>query len=155
MATKSQRSTSLLRVSAAGSECKIGFWLGRSLQQIETKGAHNIEARTDRQAALDVVDCDWTGERRLERIVMALQWFKASESHMEVPLKLVLDEAQCREAGLPEHVTEFRLGSTDDGIRHRGDFVQIENPRREAQHAANKHWLGVHLDKDWLWAKLS
>ena len=36
---------------------------------------------------------------------------------MEVPKELVLDEAQCREAGLPGHIKEFRLGSTVNNIR--------------------------------------
>ena len=48
---------------------------------------------------------------------MALQWFQASESHMEVPYGLVLDEAQCHKAGMPTHVKEFRLGETVSHIR--------------------------------------
>ena len=60
---------------------------------------------------------------------------------MEVPAKLVLDEAQCREAGLPEHVKEFRLGQTVNTIRSQGIFVQTEDPSRQAQYAANKETL--------------
>ena len=70
-------------------------------------------------------------------------------------MKLVLDEAQCRKAGLPEHATEFRLGQTVDNIRHQGQFVQTEETSRKAQYTANKDWLEAHLDKTWLWTKLS
>merc|ERR1712166_1188151 len=115
----------LAAADLSSSDCKIGFGLGRSLLQIETKGAFDMEARTDRQAALDAINCDWAGERHFERIVMALQWFQATEGHMEVPDKLVLDEVQCAEAGLPKHVTEFRLGETVSSIRARGTFVHI------------------------------
>ena len=131
-------------LAAAGltsSDCKIGFRLGRSLLTIETQRTFDIDARPDRQAALDAIDCDWAGEGRFERIVMALQWFKATEGHMEVPKKLVLDEAQCREAGLPEHVKEFRLGKTVDHIQYRGAFVQTEEPNRQAQYAVNRETL--------------
>jgi hypothetical protein len=85
----------------------------------------------------------------------AVSWFKASKGHAKVPTKLVLDELQCRKAGLPEHVTEFRLGQTVNAIRSKGVFVQTEDPSREAQYAANKDWLEAHLDKTWLWTKLS
>ena len=68
----------LAAVGLSSNDCKVGFGLGRSLLQIETKGAHDIEARTNRQALLDAIDCDWAGKRRFERIVIALQWFKAS-----------------------------------------------------------------------------
>ena len=60
----------LAAANLTGSDCKIGFWLSRSLLSIETKRAYDIDARTDRQAALDAIDCDWAGERRFERIVM-------------------------------------------------------------------------------------
>ena len=131
-------------LAAAGltsGDCKIGFRLGRSLLNIETRGAYDIDARTDRQAALEAIDCDWAGERRFERIVMALRWFQATEGHMEVPHKLVLDEAQCAEAGMPTHVKEFRLGEVVDHIRAKGIFVQTEDPSRQAQCAANKETL--------------
>ena len=131
----------LAAANLSSSDCKIGFGLGNSLRQIATKGAHDIDARTDRQAALDAIDCDWAGERRFERIVMALQWFKATEGHMDLPYKLVLDEVQCAEAGMPEHVKEFRLGETVNHIRSRGDYVQTEDPNRQAQCAANKETL--------------
>ena len=74
-------------------------------------------------------------------VLPALHWFKASEGHMGIPAKLVLDEAQCREAGLPEHVKEFRLGQTVRTIRSQGIFVQSEDPRRQAQYTANKEML--------------
>ena len=61
------------------------------------------------------------------------EWFKASEGHMEVPDKFVLDEVQCREAGLPDHVTEFRLGRTVNSIRHQGPFVQTADLGRAAR----------------------
>merc|ERR1712166_1276108 len=130
----------LAAADLSSSDCKIGFGPGKSLLQIETKGAYDIEARTDRQALLDAIDCDWTGEQRFERIVMALQWFKASEGHMEVPPPCLLDESQCREAGMPVHVKEFRLGKTVDSIRDFGIFVQtsIRDPRREAKCAARR-----------------
>ena len=70
-----------------------------------------------------------------------MQWFHVTEGHMEVPGKFVLDEVQCREAGLPEHVTEFRLGRTVDNIRARSSFVKSEEPSRQAQYAANKKTL--------------
>ena len=131
----------LAAADLSSTDCKVGFGLGISLQQIETKGTHDMEARTDRQAALDAIDCDWAGERRFERIVMALHWFQAIEGHMEVPARLVLDEAQCAKAGMPEHVKEFRLGQTVNHIRHYGQFVQTEDPSRQAQYTANKGWL--------------
>ena len=56
---------------------------------------------------------------------------------------------------MPEHVKEFRLGQVIDNIRHQGDFVQTADSSREAQYAANKDWLGAHLDTTWLWTKLS
>ena len=58
-----------------------------------------------------------------------------------MPQKLVLDEMQCRNAGLPEHVKEFRLGQAVNAIRSQGQFVQTEDPWREAQYAGNKRWL--------------
>ena len=75
----------LAAADLTSSDCKIGFGLGHSLLQIETKRAYDIGSRTDRQAALVAINCDWAGERRFERIVMALQWFQASEGRMEVP----------------------------------------------------------------------
>ena len=94
----------LAAANLTSSGCKIGFGLGNNLQQIATNGAHGMEARTDRQAALDATDCDWDEERSFERIVMALQWFQVSECHMDLPPNFVLDETQCAEAGMPEHV---------------------------------------------------
>ena len=70
-----------------------------------------------------------------------MQWFQATEGHMEVPAKLMLDEAQCAEVGLPEHVKEFRLRSTVHDIRSKGILVQTEDPSRQAQYTANKGWL--------------
>merc|ERR1712166_1631060 len=115
----------LAAADLGSSDCKIGFGLGMSLQQIETRGAFDMEARTDRQAALDAIDCDWAGERRFKRIVMALKWYQAIEGHMDLPYELVLDEAQCAEAGMPKHVKEFRLGQTVGSIRSRGDYVHV------------------------------
>jgi hypothetical protein len=71
----------------------------------------------------------------------AVSWFKALEGHAKVPKQLVLDEMQCRNAGLPEHVTEFRFGGTVSHIRNRGDFVQTQDLNRQSQCAANKGWL--------------
>merc|ERR1712166_1656835 len=121
----------LAAADLSSSDCKIGFGPGKSLLQIETRGAHDIEARTDRQALLDAIDCDWAGEQRFERIVMALQWFKATEGHMDLPQELVLDGTQCAEAGMPEHVTEFRLGQTVNNIRHHDHFVHTAARRTQ------------------------
>merc|ERR1712166_244948 len=96
-----------------------------------------------RRTQLDSIGFIWDHYQHQfdHHVLPALQWFKASEGHMEVPEKLVLDEAQCREAGMPEHVKEFRLGQTVDTIRSRGDYVQTEDPSRQAQCAANKENL--------------
>ena len=78
----------------------------------------------------------------------AMSWFKASEGHSKVPQKSLMDEVQCRNAGLPEHATEFRLGRAVHNIRYRGDFLQTKDVKRKAQYAVNKDWLttqGVHL----------
>ena len=141
-------------LAAAGlssSDCKIGFGLGKSLLQMETRGAYDIEARTDRQALLDAITSEGLEiENRFERIFMALQWFKASEGHMEVPKELVLDEAQCREAGLPEHIKGFRLGHTVDHIRSSGTFVHIAARRTQLDSIgfiwdAEQHYFDSHF----------
>jgi len=150
-------------LAAAGlstSDCKIGFGLDKSLLQIETQGAYDIEARTDRQALLDAIDCDWAGEWRFERIVMALQWFKASEGHMEVPNNLVLDNAQCAEAGMPEHVKEFRLGQVVNDIRSQGHFVHVAARRRQLDSIrciwdAHQHQFDHHVLPALQWFKAS
>ena len=131
----------LAAADLTSSDCRIGFRLGKSLRQIETRGAHDVWARHDRQAALDAIGCDWTGERRFQRIVMALHWFKANEGHMEVVPPCLLDEEQCREAGMPMHVKEFRLGKTVDSIQDFGIFVQTTDPSREAKCAARRRQL--------------
>ena len=122
------------------SDCKIGFRLGRSLQYIQLKGTFDMDTRPDRQAALDAINCDWTGERRFQRIITALQWFEATEGHMEVPKELVLDKAQCNEAGLPHHITKFRLGVTVDNIRG-GHLVQTTDLRRKVRYDARRSQL--------------
>merc|ERR1712166_1594671 len=93
-----------------------------------------------RRTQLDRIGFIWDAYQHQfdHHVLPALQWFKATEGHMQVPAKLVLDEAQCAEAGMPKHVTEFRLGQTVNNIRASGHFVQTEDPSREAQCAANK-----------------
>ena len=71
----------LAAANFTSSDCEIRFWLGRSLLAIVTKSTFDIGARTDRQPALEAINCDCTGEWRSERVVMALQWYKASEGH--------------------------------------------------------------------------
>ena len=148
----------LAAADLSSSDCKIGFRLGRSLLSIETKGAYDIEARTDRQALLDAIDCDWAGERRFERIVMALQWFKASEGHMEVPKELVLDETQCTEAGMPTHIKEFRLGQTVNNICGSGHFVHVAARRTQLDNIGfiwdhNQHQFDHHVLPALQWFK--
>ena len=150
----------LAAADLSSSDCKIGFGLGMSLQQIETKGSYDIDARTDRQAALDAIGCDWAGEGRFKRIVMALQWFEASEGHMEVPDKLELDKAQCAEAGMPERVKEFRLGGTVNSIRSRGDYVHIAARRTQLDSMGfiwdhNQHLFDHHVLPALQWFKAS
>merc|ERR1740117_1225627 len=114
------------------------FRLGQVVSSIRSKGifVHVAARRTQ----LDSIGFIWDANQHQfdHHVLPALQWFQASEGHMEVPKRLVLDEAQCREAGLPEHIKEFRLGKTVDHIRHDGQFVQTEDPNRQAQCAENK-----------------
>merc|ERR1712166_918292 len=150
----------LAAADLSSSDCKIGFGLGMSLQQIETRGAFDIEARTDRQALLDAIDCDWAGEQRFERIVMALQWFKATEGHMDLPQELVLDGTQCAEAGMPEHVTEFRLGQVVSSIRSKGIFVHVAERRTQLDSIgfiwdAHQHKFDHHVLLALQWFKAS
>jgi hypothetical protein len=140
------------------------FRFGQTVNHIRNRGDFVQTEDPSRQAQyaankekVDSTNFIWDHyQHRFDRYIKpAVSWFKASEGHTKVPTKLVLDEAQCRKAGLPEHATEFRLGQTVSNIRYRGDFVQTPDPSREAQYTANKDWLEAHLDKTWLWTKLS
>ena len=120
--------------------------MGRTVQDIRVRQRHlcaRLVHVASRRTQLDSVGFVWDAHQHLfdHHVLPALQWFKATEGHMEVPKKLVLDEAQCREAGLPEHVKEFRLGKTVDHIQYRGAFVQTEEPNRQAQYAVNRETL--------------
>ena len=139
------------------------FRLGQVIDTIRSQGVFAQTEDPSREAQyaankekLDTTNFIWDPyQHRFDCYIKpAVSWFKVSEGHAKVPTKLVLDEAQCRKGGLPEHVTEFRLGQTVHNIRYRGDFVQTPDPSREAQYTANKDLLGAHLDKTWLWTKL-
>ena len=88
---------------------------------------------------------------KFDRIIKpAVSWFKASQGHANVPRKCVLNEKECREAGLPEDVKQFRLGQTLNFIRSHGHFIQTSDPSCESKCAANKVWLqaeGIRLVK--------
>ena len=117
------------------------FRLGQTVDNIRSQGTFvHIAAR---RTKLDSIGFIWDHDQRRfdHHVVPALQWLKASEGHMEVPTKLVLDEVQCREAGLPAHVKEFRLGGTVDNMRHQGISVQTTDPSRQGQYTANKDKL--------------
>ena len=139
------------------------FRLGSAVNTIRNNGIFVQTEDPSRQAQcaankeiLDSTNFIWDAyQHRFDCYIKpAVSWFKALEGHAKVPAKLVLDEMQCRNAGLPEHVKEFRLGQTVTSIRRQGVFVQTKDVNRQAQYAANKDWLGAHLDQAWLWAKL-
>jgi hypothetical protein len=62
---------------------------------------------------------------------------------MAVPARFVLDAEQCAGAGLPAHVSEFRLGQTVDHIRHLGHFVEGRPENRRALDAVGFIWDSV------------
>jgi hypothetical protein len=81
-----------------------------------TRGDSDIDSREDRREALEDIDCDYSGERRFQwilkyvfdtQLMPALKYFGQTEGHMDVPRRYVLNEEQCRTAGLPEHIKEF------------------------------------------------
>ena len=53
----------------SSSDCRIGFRLDLSLLRIQTTGGYDIDARPDRQAVLEAIGCDWTGERQLNLVL--------------------------------------------------------------------------------------
>ena len=133
------------------------FRLGNTVHNIRSHGIFVQTEDPSREAryavnkeTLDSTNFIWDASQHRFNcyIKPAVSWFKALEGHAKVPQKLVLDEMQCRNAGLPEHVKEFRLGQTVRDIRSRGDFVQAQDLNREAQYAENKGWLeaqGIQL----------
>merc|ERR1719272_1359463 len=107
------------------------FRLGITVNSIRSRGDYvHVAAR---RTHLDSIGFIWDHDQHQfdHHVLPALQWFKATEGHMEVPKKLVLDEAQCRKAGMPEHVKEFRLGFTVSNIRSSGHFVHVAARRTQ------------------------
>ena len=89
--------------------------------------------RTENRAKLDALGFIWDAVlyRFEEVVVPALVWFKAKHcGSMEVAKDCVLGEEQCREAGLPAHVGEMRLGQTVGHIRSSGIFVEGRSEMR-------------------------
>ena len=132
-------------VAAAGvCEVWIGYGLGAATKAIWARGAflsstipkiaekkQALFAR--RRAALEAIDFAADGARRFGWLLLALRWYSDThKGNMDVPKEFVMSEDDCREAGLPVHVGEYRLGQTVNSIRSSGTFVgdQSEHGRQ-------------------------
>jgi len=60
-----------------------------------------------------------------------LKWFEEKEGHLEIPNQFRMAAGDCAEAGLPSHLTEFRLGRSVGNIRTSGAFIEGHPERRQ------------------------
>ena len=118
---------------AAGARCSVPARAGRE-KHPRAKGAF-VSERPGNRARLDEVGFVWDSHQHtFETVVVpALEWYgREHDGGMNVPLLYVMFETECRAAGLPAHVSEYRVGRAMDRIRFRGNFVS-ERPGNRAR----------------------
>ena len=115
-------------------EVWVGYSLGRAAGLIWAQGAFvsstakGAEKKAAlfgrRRAKLATINFDTDGARRFGWVVLAQEWYgREHQGDMDVLRYYVMGAAECRAAGLPAHVSEFRLGQTVATIRSHKHFV--------------------------------
>jgi hypothetical protein len=109
------------------------YRLGQTVRDVRSKKVF-VVGGPENEAALDAIGfvCD-SAQHRFDTIyVPALRWYAAENcGDMDVPRAFVLGEEACRAAGLPSHVTEYRLGQMVRDVRSKKVFVD-GRPENEA-----------------------
>jgi hypothetical protein len=153
-----------MRSSAARQAClstSRSFRLGGPVNSIRSHGIYVETTMKSRQeqydtnrARLDQIGFVWDSNQYVfdTQLMPALKYFGQTQGHKDVPRRYVLNEEQCRAAGLPGHIKEFRIGETFNSICSVGNYVEGKIKSRQEQYDTNRARLA---QIGFVWARAS